>query len=902
MPKVTKVIISLVFIFLLYQFFPTRVSAYSINWNKSQIPDGISNSLHISQKDPNIVMATRSIGGLSNLMKSIDGGKNFLTSFTLPSSQDINSVILSNNNIDNAWLGTYGFGVYKTSDGGQNWIASGLSGKYIRTIEVDRSNDNNIYAGTGSDNGNGGLFKSTNGGTNWSQIGINEIQERNVLAIFVDRNNSNHIFADADPYLFFTTDGGQTWINSNLGHIGQETIVIDTQNSQKIYAVKDRYIFKSTDGGKNWEQKNNGVGVGLFHRLVQDPGTGYLYATRRGDGGGIWKSIDEGDNWENISDQTWGTASCWGMDALNGHIVVSVEGYGTFWADDNSTPTPSDLSHPIVVIPGFLGSWSYKGLVENQPTSTSDWIITPNFGEYYYNPLINTLKNAGLTEDQNLFTFTYDWRKSVADNAATLNDFLASKNSSQKFNIVAHSMGGLIIRYCYEKIPSCSDKINKVITAGSPHLGTLIAYPLWEGGLYNEPNPIMRVVYEIAIRAQAPYYLTTKDVIQNKMPGVRDLLPIFDYLNQKPYAQMSALGKNPILESLTPSSISFKSLLTSLSGNSIDTPSFFYSGSPTFAEKILGLWTDGRASYDYVWYTPGDSTILKTSAELSNPRSYSIEHKDYFRNYTILSNILTDLDLTGTPQTGTTPPSNFLAFIIHSPATMSVTDQNNNIVGTNLDGKAIFIPNPTSQKYNIVLTGTDTGPYVLDSYFSNGQNPTNQNTFQGQITLGQTQTIIFNNTNNSGSAFTNNNNDVYWQSFNAYSSQLTDQSTKNMIARYQATPVSKLELLYNSLLDILKKKQNPERQTIIFLIDSLAKHIESRGGLTTITKSLCDQLITRSQILISANENKSTITQTQALNIILAKEYLAKSQNYLSAGKYTSAYLSAKAATVLSTP
>ena len=89
-----------------------------------------------------------------------------------------------------------------------------------------------------------------------------------------------------------------------------------------------------------------------------------------------------------------------------------------------------------------------------------------------YGNLIDILKSAGYVLDgeplpegkhyHTLFIFTYDWRRDPVENAARLADFIREKSDQRaniyrarygyskekvKFDIIAHSMGGLIARY-----------------------------------------------------------------------------------------------------------------------------------------------------------------------------------------------------------------------------------------------------------------------------------------------------------------------------------------------------------------------------------------------------------------------------------------------------------------------
>ena len=133
-----------------------------------------------------------------------------------------------------------------------------------------------------------------------------------------------------------TDDGGRSWRNLGLKdtrHIIR--IVIHPKNPDMVWVAaighlfgpnEERGIFKTTDGGKTWKKVlyvNNQTGCS---DLVMEPGNpSVLYAgTWRmlrtpysmesgGEGSGIWKSIDGGETWKNISAAKGLPKGLWGI-------------------------------------------------------------------------------------------------------------------------------------------------------------------------------------------------------------------------------------------------------------------------------------------------------------------------------------------------------------------------------------------------------------------------------------------------------------------------------------------------------------------------------------------------------------------------------------------------------------
>lgn len=186
------------------------------------------------------------------------------------------------------YFGATGGGVWKTTDGGRTWgnISDGYFGGSIGAVEVAQSDPNVIYVGGGEKTLRGnvssgyGIWKTEDAGTTWKFAGLKN--SRHVPRIRIHPKNHNIIYAAV------------------LGNIYKPT--------------QDRGIYKSTDGGQTWSKKlfvNDQAG---FVDLTLDPNNPrILYASSwrakrtpyslssGGEGSALWKSIDSGETWNEIS-------------------------------------------------------------------------------------------------------------------------------------------------------------------------------------------------------------------------------------------------------------------------------------------------------------------------------------------------------------------------------------------------------------------------------------------------------------------------------------------------------------------------------------------------------------------------------------------------------------------------
>ncbi len=181
-----------------------------------------------------------------------------------------------------------GNGLYKSTDGGQNWsiITEDFgSVTFFSDLEVSPHNSNIIIASLGGGNvytgvalPNEGVWKSLDGGNSWNKT--LDMQEASDVAFHP--SDVNIIYAAAGGYLsplsgfYISTDQGNTWAQSNTGLIlpplgGRMQFDVSRSDPYIIYAVIYQFTysssvltkaFKSSDGGNSWAQISAGTPLG----------------------------------------------------------------------------------------------------------------------------------------------------------------------------------------------------------------------------------------------------------------------------------------------------------------------------------------------------------------------------------------------------------------------------------------------------------------------------------------------------------------------------------------------------------------------------------------------------------------------------------------------------------------
>jgi len=372
--------------------------------------------------------------------------------------------------------------------------------------------------------------------------------------------------------------------------------------------------------------------------------------------------------------------------------------------------------YPIIIIPGFMGSWNGKAIIHNQEVSIFDWKI-PSFVREY-SGIINSLQNLGYKQNHEFFIFPYDWRKSLEQTSNDLNIFLQEKvwqkNPNYKINLVGYSLGGLVARIFAQKN---KHKINQIISVGSPHQGLVQVYKPLEAGEIDRENTFLWLAQKIILVLNKSTIETDKETIRKKFPIALDLFPTFNFLKDKNNQLILVNNlsiKNTTLLNYNSNFYQIFDIFTAIYGEKDEkTPAGYIIESSDFLDELSGNYVDGKPID--IWYEKGDYTILSKSANQdSDSQMLTFDHGEIITKKESIKKIFDILNINYSDEKiipgQKTEISPSLIFFIRSPAKMKI---NFGSATFEEEDGFIFIPNAQEGNYNLQVQGNGLGKYTV---------------------------------------------------------------------------------------------------------------------------------------------------------------------------------------------
>ena len=435
-------------------------------------PGGMSGrvtSIDVVHSNPDIMFSGTASGGL---WKSTSGGIKWTPIFENEATASIGAIAIQQSNPSVIWVGTGegnprnslngGYGIYKSLDGGKNWLLMGLEKtRHIHRVIIHPTNPDIVYAAAiGSPWGEHkerGVYKTINGGETWTKI-LYTNPKSGAADLVMDPQNPNKLIAamwehKRDPWFFssggegsgmyITYDGGETWKQKTSeeglpdGELGRIGIAIAQNKPEIIYALieaKKNGLYKSMDGGDTWKlvsENMDEIGNRPFYyaEIYVDPQNEnrlfsiFTYVNVSEDGG---KSFNQLMPAYGVSNGIHPDHHAWWIHPTNGNFMVDgndggmniTKDGGSTWRFIGNLPVAQfyhinvDNEIPYNVYGGMQDNGSWRGpayIWRSQGIRNSYWQEI-SFGDGFDVIPDKDDSRYGWTMSQQGFVSRYDWK------------------------------------------------------------------------------------------------------------------------------------------------------------------------------------------------------------------------------------------------------------------------------------------------------------------------------------------------------------------------------------------------------------------------------------------------------------------------------------------------------------
>jgi photosystem II stability/assembly factor-like uncharacterized protein len=365
--------------------------------------------------------------------KSVNDGTTFKPMFDKQPVQSIGAIAIDPSAPKTVWVGTgeawtrnstsIGEGIYKSTDGGDNWTNVGLKDtERIAKILVDPKDGNTVYACAPgklwSDSDDRGVYKTTDGGKSWTKIlkggnastgcSMMTMSSRDSKTLWAGmwdfrrkgwtfRSGGDGPTSPSGSGLYKSTDGGATWTDLNEKSAaglpakpwGRIAVTAAPSNADVVYALIESTrsaLFRSADGGKTWAERDRSQMMVwrpfYFANLIVDPkDENKVYKP----GGSLIASNDGGASFSFIGGGAHGDFHDVWVDPGDTNELITADDGGVWYSHDagnkwlkaNNLPISQfyhvsvDLDDPYHVYGGlqdnsvWIGDSAYPGGITN---------------------------------------------------------------------------------------------------------------------------------------------------------------------------------------------------------------------------------------------------------------------------------------------------------------------------------------------------------------------------------------------------------------------------------------------------------------------------------------------------------------------------------------------------------
>ena len=263
------------------------------------------------------------------------------------------------------YFGSTGGGVWKTNDGGIYWqnVSDGFFQRAsVGAIALASADPNVLYVGMGESciRGNvshgDGVYRSTDAGKSWTHLSLRDT--RHISKVRVHPSDPNLVYVaalghahgpNAERGVFRSRDGGATWehVLFRGADAGANDLSMDPFNPRVLYASfwearrgpssltsggPGSGLFKSVDGGDTWTEvsRHKSLPKGILGKIgvcVSGAQRDRVYAIVEAEDGAVFRSEDGGETWDKVSERRELRERAWYYH----HIIADPRDADTVW-------------------------------------------------------------------------------------------------------------------------------------------------------------------------------------------------------------------------------------------------------------------------------------------------------------------------------------------------------------------------------------------------------------------------------------------------------------------------------------------------------------------------------------------------------------------------------------------
>ena len=230
-----------------------------------------------------------SSGGDRGLYRTTDGGATWNRLLDIDEHTGVNEFVVDPRNSDvivassyqrrrHVWVlinGGPGSAIHRTTDGGKTWnkVSAGLPSDHMGRIGLAGapSDPDVIYAIIEANDEEKGVYRTTDFGSNWTkQSSYMTSSPQYYNELVVDPHNADRVYA-LNTFTMKSEDGGKTFapISNQWRHVDDHALWIDPENTKHLYIGGDGGIYETWDRGDTWRHVRN-LSITQFYRIQPD--------------------------------------------------------------------------------------------------------------------------------------------------------------------------------------------------------------------------------------------------------------------------------------------------------------------------------------------------------------------------------------------------------------------------------------------------------------------------------------------------------------------------------------------------------------------------------------------------------------------------------------------------------